>query len=116
MKIQKKHSVALAEFTFAYLEAGYYPVDDTVDESAILGKALAFARYHELYAWEDCEEWTEKRHLPDLGKVARIDLTSDEACAIMDMMAESLEKDIDEIGVYTALRRYLYKEFIVKES
>ena len=116
MKIVKKHAVALAEFTFEYLENGYYPVDDTVDESAILGKALAFARHHKMYSCEDCEEWMKTRNLPDPGKTARIDLTSDEACAIMDMLAESLGKDIEEIGIYTALKRYLNKEFIVEEN
>ncbi len=112
MKIIKKHAVATFYFIIDYLEHDYYPVDDSVDESAMISKILGFGLHHELAEVEVVEEWVEKRHLPESKKVARIDLTEDQACAILSMMSECVGKDIEDRLQLTQLRNYLTKEFV----
>ncbi len=116
MKIVKKYAVTLFNFVADYLDNGYYPVDDTVNESGILSKVLGFGVHHGECEKRFADDWTKKRELPEAKKVARIDLTSDEACAIMDMLAECVGKDIDDGPDIKQLRNYLNKEFILKEE
>ncbi len=112
MKIEKKHSVALFDFMVQYLECGYYPIDDEVDESAMISKILGFGRHHELAEDGWLDGWVEKRGLPKAKKVARIDLTEEEGCAILDMLSESVGKDIDENPAIKRMRDYINKKVI----
>lgn len=114
MKIIKKHAVTLTHFVVDYLENGYYPVDDDIDESAILSRVLSFGLHHDIIDTTFTDYWVKKRQLPKCKKVARIDLTSDESCAIMDMAAESIGKDIEDNPQRKQMRDYLNKEFILK--
>ena len=107
MKLQKKFSVMAANFMADYLDNGYYPVDDTVDESGRISKILGFARYHCLFQNDDIDAWIDKiDSLPMDKATARLDLTSSEACAILDMMSESLAEIVAD---YSALKKYIDK-------
>ena len=116
MKIVKKHAVTLFEFIIDYLDNGYYPVDDDIDESALISKILGFGLHHGQCEPRLVDKWVKKRELPKSKKVARIELTSGEACAIMDMVGESIGKDIEDSSEIKSLRNYLNKEFILKEE
>ena len=105
MNVQKKHAVALANFIADYLDHGYYPVDDTVDESGMISRILAFAHHHQLFHEADIDNWIDKiDSLSHEERKGRLDLTSAEAGAIMDMMTESLGEIEDD---YNPLRRYI---------
>ncbi len=116
MKIEKKHAVALFDFVVQYLECGYYPIDDEVDESAMISKILGFGRHHELAEDEWLDGWVEKRELPKAAKVARIDLTESEGCAILDMLSESVDKDIEGNPSLKRLRDYIGKKVLNEEN
>ncbi len=112
MKIEKKHSVALFDFMVQYLECGYYPIDDEIDESAMISKILGFGRHHELVEDEWIDDRVENRELPPAKKIARIDLTEGEGCAIIDMLSESVGKDIDENPALKRLEKYINKKVV----
>lgn len=112
MKIENKHAVALFDFMVQYLECGYYPIDDEVNESAMISKILGFGRHHNLAEENWIDGWVEKRELPKAKKIARIDLTEEEGCALLDMLSESVGKDIDENPSLVRLRNYINKKVI----
>ncbi len=112
MKIEKKHAVALFDFMVQYLECGYYPIDDDVNESAMVSKILGFGRHHELVEEEWIDSWIEKRELPAAKKIARIDLTEEEGYAILQMAAESVDKDIEDNPALKRLRNYINKKVL----
>lgn len=116
MKIIKKHAVTLFDFIADYLEYGYYPVDDSINESAIISRVLGFGLHHDKCDIEFTKDWVSRRELPVVKKVARIDLTSDESCAIMDMLSECIGKEIDDSPGLKQFRDYLNKELILKEE
>lgn len=116
MKLQKKFSVSTLTFVLEYLDKGYYPVDDTVDESAMISKVFGFGIHQSLVTTDVTDEWVRKRELPKVKKTARLDLTSDEACAILDMMSEAIGKDIDDTPDFKKLRTYLNKDFVINAS
>lgn len=112
MKIEKKQAVALFDFMVQYLECGYYPIDDEVNESAMISKILGFGRHHELAETSWIDGWVEKRELPKAKKIARIDLTEEEGYAILQMAAESVDKDIEDNSALKRLRNYINKKVI----
>ena len=115
MKLEKKHAVASLNFIVEYLENGYYPVDDTVNESAMISKIFGFGKHQKLIETKVVTEWVRKRNLPAVKNTARLDLTTDEGSAILDMYGESVGKDIDETDEYKRLKNYLTKLQVADE-
>ena len=116
MKLEKKHAVSCLEFILEYLENGYYPVDDTVNESGMISKIFGFGKHQKLIETDVISAWVKARELPKVKNTARLDLTSAEGCAMLDMMAEVFRDGNHEVELtpgYKRLRTYLDKEFVI---
>ena len=85
MKIQKKHAVAIVKFTKLFFDNKYYPADTL--EEIMLGKILGFGVYHKLLQSGDTKNWRGASEIK-VDIQARLDLTDEEAGAILDMRAE----------------------------
>jgi len=111
MKLQKKFSVSCLNFILDYLAHGYYPVDDNVNESQLISKIFGFGLYQGLIEDEAIRWDIQRIELPEPKKTARLDITDEEASAILDMMSEAF-REIDETNDYKRLKTYLTKEFV----
>jgi len=79
----------------------------------MISKVFGFGKHQKLIESDVVTGWVKRRGLPAVKNTARLDLTSDEACAILDMYNESVGKDIDETDDFKRLRTYLNKEFVI---
>jgi len=85
MKVQKKHAVAVTEFIKLFLDHRFYPADQL--EEAMIGKILGFGIHHTLVKKGDTKNWRGASEIK-VDIQARLDLTNDEASAIIDMVNE----------------------------
>lgn len=85
MKITKKHAVAILKFTKLFLDYRYYPADEL--EEIMIGKILGFGIHHGLIKAGDTANWRGASEIT-VDIQARLDLTSDESSAILDMLTE----------------------------
>jgi len=85
MKIQKKHAVAVVKFIKLFLDNRYYPADEL--EEVLIGKILGFGIHHTLVKSGDTKDWRGADEIK-VDVCARLDLTDEEASAILDMKAE----------------------------
>ena len=116
MKLVKRHAVACLNFILEYLENGYYPVDDDVSESGMISKIFGFGLHQKLVTSQITDDWVRERDLPKVKKTARLDLTSMEGCAMLDMLSEVFRPGNEEVELtseYKSLRTYLNKEFVI---
>lgn len=110
MKIPKCHAVNCTDFILIFLEDGYYPMDEL--ELGIIRKVLGFGQYHGMVK-ADTSKCPGAKEVGKLKKTARLDLTADEASAILDMFTEVDGNDMLEweMDFFNKTFKYLLKEF-----